>query len=158
MGTIRKHKLENQRRIDRLSFSNELCVKSKQSLIISIFPPFKVISEFFILTSGRCFNDQDLRRVYVGLGNHYPETRPENRRKIKTFRLHPDFGKTEKGGYENNLALVRLSQPFNFKRESVSPACLTEENFTIDRELAAAGKHRVFRCFLFWVFFVICSM
>ena len=104
-----------------------------------------MISKHFILTSGRCFENRNesLKGVYVISGNSHDLENveiPQNRRKIKTFQLHPDFAKIEKERYQNNLALVELAQPLDLYDANIYPACLIEQNLTIKIELLTAGK------------------
>jgi secreted trypsin-like serine protease len=76
-----------------------------------------IVSETYVLTAASCLFDAptnlfNLFSIRAGIHNINDGSETEQNRSVSRFILHPNYNKTN---YLNDLALVRVSPPFNFK-------------------------------------------
>ena len=82
-----------------------------------------LIDDQHVLTSASCLRENLFLVPYsVMLGAHYLSN-PMDRISIDSFKLHSDYNVETS---ENNIALIKLSQPVQSSTDHVIPACLDQ--------------------------------
>jgi secreted trypsin-like serine protease len=101
-----------------------------------------IVSDIFVLTAASCFDGVlhllSLFSITAGVHNIYDENESEEQlRLLSQIIIHPNYNNTSK--FINNLALVRVSQPFNIKSLSVSIISLSNLRSLENMDLITLG-------------------
>ena len=92
-----------------------------------------LLSDLHVLTAASCFSPNESRNVTIAAGIHRLDQPCQTVRRVDQLNIHPNWSIAD--GLGNNLALLRLAAPLEFKKEVlISAACLpstTESNATL---------------------------
>ncbi|XP_003743912.2 transmembrane protease serine 9 [Galendromus occidentalis] len=91
-----------------------------------------LLNSWWILTAAHCFRnplDLDKYQIVAGAQNLLEGEETTQYRGLRQFILHPGWNATL---LMNDLALLRVDQPFRLNQEAVAPACLPDENGSDD--------------------------
>lgn len=100
-----------------------------------------IIHKRFILTAAHCVNETTTTHIHVlaGANRRHPNTEEEKQRvqrsNVEGIHVHPEFNSNN---FVNDIALIRLKTSFVYDKY-VQPACLANEDPSIDDELTILG-------------------
>ncbi|KAK4336789.1 hypothetical protein RND71_043568 [Anisodus tanguticus] len=107
-----------------------------------------IINENYILTAAHCVTDENLntkpfQNYGVGFGNNHDLVDIYNNGRVQVEKIfvNPGYNITLIDT-ENDIAILKLSQPINIETKSVQPACFMKEKQNIKRiynEVVASG-------------------
>ena len=94
-----------------------------------------ILSESHVLTAASCVADRAISSISIAAGVHNRSDSYAIIRKVDSMFIHPDYVRTA-DDHVNNVAILHLSQPLDFKSEPViARTCLPEPIPTVSEPI-----------------------